>query len=79
MTKSELKQARKELIDMMHILRKKQEERKNKILKNTGEKYNHEIDKFIIKVALNNTDYNLNKPTQESMDKLINDLVKTKK
>lgn len=82
MTKNELKQARKELLSKMHLLREKQEERKNKILINSKEKYNYEIDKMLMEVTINNSKNYLDETTQESrefIDKLVKDLIKMKK
>ena len=79
MNKSELKEVRKELVSMMHILREKQEIRRNKIIEKPGEKHNLEIDKMLMKLMSSNADYYLNAPTQEFIEELYKDIKKIKK
>ncbi len=82
MNKNELKQARKELVYMMHLMREKQEIRRTKIIENPGEKHNLEIDKILMKLMTNNGDYYFNTPTEEdkkNLDELITDIKKMKK
>ena len=54
MNKNELKQVRKELVNMMHVLRGIQEERKKSTDKS---KYNEEIKILMMKAKTNNIDY----------------------
>ena len=82
MDKNELKQARRELVSMMHLMREKQATRRTQIIENPGKKYNVEIDNILIKLATNNVDYYSVKPTEEDkefIDNLINDLKEMKK
>ena len=84
MNKNELKRSRKELVNMMHTLRGLQEDRKTKIINNTGEKYNKEIDKMLMNIVEANMEYSfetctVNQVDKDSVDGLVNDLKKMKK
>ena len=80
MNKNELKQARKELVDMMHALRVIQKGRKTSTDK---EKYNKEIDKLLFELMVNNMNYSFEMYSATHSDKdfvdgLVTDLKKMK-
>ena len=82
MDKNELKQARRELVSMMHTMREMQVERRTQIIDNPGKKHNAEIDKMLMKIMTNNPEYYIASNLQddkEFVDKLVNDLEKMKK
>ena len=82
MDKNELKQARRELVNMMHLMREKQAERRTQIIENPGKKHSSEIDKILMKLMTNNPEYYIASNLQEDkefVDQLLNDLEKMKK
>ncbi|MGM9850398.1 MAG: hypothetical protein ACI31V_05835 [Bacilli bacterium] len=82
MNKNELKQARKELVDMMHALRGIQKERKTSTDK---EKYNKEIKRLMMQAKTNNIDYYSNniyiitESDKEFIDSLAQDIIEKQK
>ena len=82
MDRNELKQARRELVSMMHTMRGKQLERRTQIIENTGKEHSAEIDQMIQVARTNNPEYYIARNLQEDkefVDKLVNDLEKMKK
>lgn len=82
MDKNELKEARRELVNMMHLMRKEQEKRRTQIIENPGKKHSVEIDQMIQVARTNNPEYYIARNLQEDkefVDQLLNDLEKMKK
>lgn len=79
MNKNELKQARKELVNIMKKMRILQKIRKINILENKKpkENYNFEIDKLIIKTMSNNINlYHEIFTNDQATDEFIRDITK---
>jgi len=82
MDKNELKQARRELVSMMHALRGIQKERKTSTDK---EKYNKEIKRLMMQAKTNNIDYYSNniyiitESDKEFIDSLAQDIIEKQK
>lgn len=82
MDRNELKQARRELVSMMHTMRGKQLERRTQIIENPGKEHSAEIDQILQIVRTNNPEYYISRNLQEEnepFDKIVNDLEKMKK
>ena len=82
MDKNELKQARRELVSMMHALREIQKERKTSTDK---EKYNKKIKRLMMQAKTNNIDYYSNniyiitESDKEFIDSLAQDIIEKQK
>jgi hypothetical protein len=82
MDKNELKEARRELVNMMHLMRKEQEKRRTQIIENPGKEHSVEIDQILQIARTNNPEYYIARNLQEEnepFDKIVNDLEKMKK